>query len=170
MIKKVLSYKKISNYFIYVLAILFVFIDQFSKHYVDKTFHLMVPSNLIPNFVSIQKVYNTGAAFSMLEGNVIFLSFLSIVAIIFIIGYLLKSNARSYLLLSLAWGLLLGGTIGNLFDRVVHGYVIDFINLSFINFPVFNFADIFINIGAFIVIVYIIFENSIHESTHYTRN
>lgn len=170
MIKKVLAYKKISNYFIYILAILFVFIDQFSKYYVDKTFHLLSSSNLITNFISIQKVYNTGAAFSMLEGKVAFLSLLSIVAIIFIIGYILKSNTRLYLLLSLAWSLLLGGTIGNLIDRVVHGYVVDFINLNFINFPVFNFADIFINIGAFIVIVYIIFENSIYDNTHCTRN
>ena len=59
----------------------------------------------------------------------------------------------------LSYSLILGGTIGNGFDRILKGYVIDFINLNIINFPVFNIADISINIG-FIFIMYNIFKNN----------
>lgn len=157
-------HKKISNYSIYIIALCLIFIDQISKYFIDKTFILASPFNIISNIVSLQKVYNTGAAFSLFEGNVVLLALVSVLAVIFIVGYLLKSTSKSYLLLSIGWALLLGGTIGNLIDRIVHGYVIDFINLNFINFPIFNFADIFINIGAFIIITYIIFENSINDN------
>ena len=59
----------------------------------------------------------------------------------------------------LSYSFILGGTIGNGIDRIFKGYVIDFINLNFINFPVFNIADISINIG-FIILLYNIFKNN----------
>ena len=58
-----------------------------------------------------------------------------------------------------SYSFLLGGTIGNGFDRIFSGFVIDFINLNYINFPVFNIADISINIG-FLLLIYKIFKNS----------
>ena len=57
-----------------------------------------------------------------------------------------------------SYSLILGGTIGNGIDRIIRGYVVDFINLNFIDFPVFNIADLFINIG-FLLLLYSLFKN-----------
>jgi len=103
-------------------------------------------------------VKNYGAAFNIFSGSRIFLSFISIIFSILLIYLILrKNNLNSIELYS--YSFILGGTFGNGIDRVLKGFVIDFINLNFINFPVFNIADMSINIG-FIFLLYNIFKNN----------
>ena len=105
----------------------------------------------------IDFVKNYGAAFNIFSGNRIFLSSISIIFSILLTYLILRLNTLNSLDL-LSYSFILGGTIGNGIDRILRGFVIDFINLNFINFPVFNIADISINIG-FIFLFYSIFKN-----------
>jgi len=103
-------------------------------------------------------VNNYGAAFNIFSGSRIFLSFISIIFSILLIYLIMrKDNLNTIELYS--YSFILGGTIGNGIDRIFKGYVIDFINLNIINFPVFNIADISINIG-FIILLYNIFKKN----------
>jgi signal peptidase II len=106
----------------------------------------------------IDLVKNYGAAFNIFSGNRIFLSLVSISFSIILLFLLLRKN-KSNVIELYSFSFILGGTIGNGLDRVLKGYVIDFINLDIINFPVFNIADLSINIG-FILILYFIFKNN----------
>ena len=103
-------------------------------------------------------VKNYGAAFSLFSGSRIFLSLISIFFSILLIYLILRKNTLNTFELY-SYSLILGGTIGNGIDRIYKGFVVDFINLNIINFPVFNIADISINIG-FIILLYIIFKNN----------
>ena len=143
---------RISNlrlYYIFI-SVIIIFADQITKYLIGINFHSIYNVNLI--LFSLDYVKNDGAAFNILSGNRIFLSLISII-ISFLLLYLIliKNNISKIELIS--YSFILGGTIGNGIDRLSKGYVIDFINLNFINFPVFNIADISINIG-FILILY----------------
>lgn len=130
-----------------IAAFIFIF-DRISKEIIIRQNILYYP--LIKNFLEITPTNNTGAAFSLFQGQQILLIIASTVAISFLIQYLFKK--KLCLLQQAAWGILLGGAFGNLFDRVIHNGVIDFINLAFIKFPVFNLADMAITLGTLVVI------------------
>ena len=103
-------------------------------------------------------VKNYGAAFNIFSGNRVFLSLISIFFSILLIYLIFRKNTlNSFDLYSCSF--ILGGTIGNGIDRIYKGFVVDFINLNIINFPVFNIADISINIG-FVILLYNIFKNN----------
>lgn len=110
----------------------------------------------IPGFFSIYSSHNTGGAWSIFSGSVIpliiFTSLFIIALIVF--NYFFKGKNYFY---AISMGLLLSGAICNLFDRIKYGYVRDFINLEFINFPVFNIADMAICVGVFLLCIYFIF-------------
>ncbi len=101
-------------------------------------------------------VENRGAAFGMMQGGRIFFIVISfiIIAAIFVFAKKYANTSRT-----LRWGLTLvtAGAIGNLADRIFRGYVVDFLDFCLIDFPVFNFADIFVCIGAGLLVIYIIF-------------
>ena len=138
-------YKRI-NYFL--LSTIVIIIDQITKHIISINNKSLINKDLI--FFSLDYVKNFGAAFNLFNGSRVFLSILSIIVSIFIIHLFLNNNNISKIDL-LSYSFILGGTIGNGIDRLTKGYVIDFINLNFINFPVFNVADISINIGVIFV-------------------
>jgi signal peptidase II len=154
-----------NKYFVFIIASAVLLIDQVSKYLVMSKLYFAQSISVISNIFSLTKIFNTGAAFSILENNTAFLVVFSALASIVIIIYILrKSNLQTLYIIS--WGLILGGTLGNLTDRVLYGFVIDFIKLDFINFPVFNISDTAINIGAFIIIVCSIvkiFKGTSHE-------
>lgn len=141
--------KKIS-----IIAVLIIFIDRLLKIVVSSTLKLFTKYQVIDNFFYLYNCHNKGAAFSILNGNVLFLILITFVALFLIITFLKKEREYSKIDI-ISYGLLLGGIIGNLIDRIIYGYVIDY--LSFIifdySFPVFNFADIAIVIGAFLLII-----------------
>ena len=114
--------------------------------------------NLIPKVISIaSNGGNTGAAFGIFSGNttaLIFVSILMIVAL-FVFDFFVKKKNLFY---SVSFGLIVGGALGNLYDRVKLGYVRDFIYLDFApDFPIFNMADSCLCVGAVMMVVYILF-------------
>ena len=142
---------------IYFLSISFfiVLIDQFTKYLMFYNYKKFINKDFL--LFRLDFVKNYWAAFNIFSGNRIFLSLISIIFSILLI-YLIfrKNNLNLYDLYS--YSFILGGTIGNGIDRIYKGFVVDFINLNIINFPVFNIADISINIG-FIFLLYKIFKN-----------
>jgi len=137
------------------LSIFIVLIDQFTKYLMFYNKKLFINKDFL--LFKLDFVKNYGAAFNIFSGSRIFLSLISIIFSILLIYLILKKN-NLYFLDLYSYSFILGGTIGNGIDRILKGYVIDFINLNIINFPVFNIADISINIG-FIFLVYSIFKN-----------
>ena len=138
------------------LSIFIVLIDQFMKYLMFYKNKLFINKDFL--LFKLDFVKNYGAAFNIFSGNRIFLSCISIIFSLLLTYLILRKNTlNSYDLYS--YSFILGGTIGNGIDRIIKGYVIDFINLNIINFPVFNIADISINIG-FIFLLYNIFKNN----------
>jgi len=142
-------------YFLF-LSILIILIDQFSKYLIFYNHKILINKDFV--LFRLDFVKNYGAAFNIFSGSRIFLSLISIIFSILLIYLILKKNNLNTLDLY-SYSFILGGTIGNGIDRILKGYVIDFINLNIINFPVFNIADISINIG-FIFLMYNIFKNN----------
>ena len=111
--------------------------------------------NIIPNLLNFTLVKNKGAAFSLFSNSTNILTITSILASLLLITIILKSPPRSFWnLTGLAY--LLGGTVGNGIDRFFKGYVLDFLELVPINFPIFNVADVSINIAIICFIIDII--------------
>ena len=145
MIKKINT--KVYFYFISTFIIL---IDQFTKYIILKNYNTFVNKDFI--LFKLDFVKNYGAAFNIFNGSRIFLSIISIVFSIILIFFILRKKSSNYYELY-SYALLLGGTVGNGIDRIINGFVIDFINLNIINFPVFNIADISINVGFIILLI-----------------
>ncbi len=148
---------------IFSLASITFLIDRILKNFI-----LDMPvskENIIfdSSIIDITKVYNSGAAFGILQGYSKFLLIFSVFVILFLVFYIFKNHKTFNKLQISGIGLLLGGTAGNFYDRALYGYVIDFIKPNFINFPVFNLADIFINIGVLLILIEILLFKSIDE-------
>ena len=136
-------------------SIFIIFIDQLTKYLMFYNYKTFINKDFL--LFRLDFVKNYGAAFNIFSGNRIFLSCISIIFSILLTYLILRKNIlTTYDLFS--YSFILGGTIGNGIDRILRGYVIDFINLNIINFPVFNIADISINIG-FIFLLYSFFKN-----------
>ncbi|KGF97742.1 Lipoprotein signal peptidase [Prochlorococcus marinus str. MIT 9201] len=137
------------------LSIFIFLIDQITKYLIFHNYKNVINKDLI--LFKIDFVKNYGAAFNIFSGNRIFLSCISIIFSILLSYLILRRNSLNKIDLY-SYSLILGGTFGNGIDRIIRGFVIDFINLNIIDFPVFNVADISINIG-FIALIYSIFKN-----------
>ena len=139
-----------------IFSFFIILVDQFTKNLIFSSDKSVINKDFI--LFRLDFVKNYGAAFNIFSGNRIFLSSISIIFSLLLIYFILRKNTL-YIFDLLSYSFILGGTIGNGLDRVIRGFVIDFINLNFINFPVFNIADISINIG-FIFLLYNIFKNN----------
>ena len=138
------------------LSIFIVLIDQFTKYLMFYNKKLFINKDFL--LFKLDFVKNYGAAFNIFSGSRIFLSLISILFSILLIYLIFRKNTFNIFDLY-SYSFILGGTIGNGIDRIYKGFVVDFINLNIINFPVFNIADISINIG-FIFLLYNIFKNN----------
>ena len=129
-----------------------LFIDQFIKNIVINFMNVGESIVLIKNFLSITYVRNSGAAFSILSSNTFLLIIISLFVLFFIFKYISKGELNNYE--RIIYGMLAGGICGNLFDRIVYGAVIDYLDFNIFgyNFPIFNFADVFIVISMFLII------------------
>ena len=137
-------------------SIFIILIDQFTKYLMFYNYKKFINKDFI--LFRLDFVKNYGAAFNIFSGSRVFLSLISIFFSILLIYLIFRKNTlNSFDLYS--YSFILGGTIGNGIDRIYRGFVVDFINLNIINFPVFNIADISINIG-FIILLYNIFKNN----------
>tara|TARA_Y100000589_G_scaffold241597_1_gene229142 strand:- start:393 stop:848 length:456 start_codon:yes stop_codon:yes gene_type:complete len=141
------NYNNRINYL--VLIGFFCIIDQISKIYINLNFDKLLNRDLY--ILTIEYVRNYGAAFSLFSGSRLFLSFISLISSV-ILTYFIFINENK-LINKYGLSFILAGSIGNGIDRILNGYVIDFIKIKLIDFPVFNIADIVINIGVLILII-----------------
>lgn len=128
-------------------------LDQWSKYYISHTFDYLEAHQVIPKFFRIVYVHNRGAAFGILQNKRWFF----VVVGFFVIGlviYFYRELPKDWLT-KLAIGLALGGTIGNLIDRIRWGYVVDFLEVPY--WPVFNVADSAIVVGMILLAWKILF-------------
>lgn len=139
---------------ILVLSIICFIFDRIVKVVVSNNLSLYVKKYMINNLLYLTYLKNDGAAWSILRGNTILLIIISLIVVIYILKIIFKEKILGNYL-SVSYSLLIGGIIGNLFDRIFYGYVIDFIGLKIFNyyFPVFNIADIMIVIGVLLITI-----------------
>lgn len=138
-------------------GMIFLILDQAVKIFINSRFVLGETYILINNLLSILLVHNTGAAFSILSGNQVFLVIIGILALVALLLFVYQGdNYSDYEIF--AYSLLFGGILGNLIDRIFYGYVIDFISLTFVgyNFPIFNIADMCIVASVILIIIKVI--------------
>ena len=138
------------NIFIFSIALLIALLDQITKFLIKSNFQLNQSISIINNILHLTYITNTGSAFGLFKGFNIFFILFSIVVIIIVFYYLkrIKNNEK---ILQFSAGLLLGGTIGNLIDRLFYGAVIDFIDFRI--WPVFNTADSAVTISVVFLII-----------------
>lgn len=134
------------NSIFWVAAIISFCLDQATKYWIVQNFTLLETQPLIPGVFHFTYVRNTGAAFSLLTGKADLLRWLSLLVSLGLMAFALFGSKLKKLE-QISFGLLLGGAMGNGIDRFIFGSVVDFIDLRFIKFAVFNLADISINLG-----------------------
>ena len=137
-----------------IISLIVIIIDIILKVLVTNNFVLNVRNKIIDGFFYITNCHNEGAAFSLFSGNVLFLIFITLIVLFLIYRTINKENVNKIGIL--AYGLLLGGILGNLYDRIFYGYVIDYLDFVIFkfNFAIFNLADAAIVIGAILLIVF----------------
>lgn len=138
------------HFLLLIITISLLILDQIVKFQTRLNIKLGEEVTVIPQIFSLTYLQNTGAAWSFMQGNSIFfvlIAFLAILIFIYLL-YKFKSNC----LISLGITLMLTGTIGNLIDRIKFGFVTDMFKIDFINFPVFNIADMCLTFGVIILL------------------
>lgn len=182
-----LDSKTLTKVLIIVSAIFIL--DQFTKWLAFVYLQPMISINVLGDFFRLTYVENPGMAFGIRLSNRMLFNTLSIGAAVILLGYLFFVHpTRKYFTYSLA--LILGGAFGNLFDRLIHGKVIDFMDFDFFDihipafkflffqfpgysmdrWPVFNVADMAVSIGMGIIIVMAFFYDDEHEENSVTEN
>ena len=141
---------------VYIIAIITFLIDFASKLLITNLLELNSGKVVIKNFFSITYIGNTGGAWGILSNSTLLLVAITIVFLGLFIYFLEKNKTSSFE--KICYGLMLGGILGNLVDRSLRGYVVDFLNFKIFgyDYPVFNLADCFILIGLFLMIIYYI--------------
>lgn len=140
---------------LFLITIISVLLDQLIKYTISHLFTIGNSVTIINNFFNITYVKNTGAAFSILQGNQILLIIITIFTI-FLINYFLSKNKNITNFEVITYGLLLGGIYGNFIDRILYGYVIDYLDFTIFgyNFAIFNLADVLIVVSIFLLLIY----------------
>ena len=136
---------------VFSIALIIIFIDQLTKFLIKTNFQPIQSLPLVNNIFHLTYIRNYGAGFGILQHQKWFLVIVSLIVIGFIFYYINRMPEKEKLLQTLT-GFILGGTIGNLIDRISYDYVIDF--LDFRIWPIFNFADSFVTIGIIGLIIY----------------
>lgn len=153
------------NYIIVGVTVLFlVILDQLTKQIIVSTMNLGESIEVIKGFFYITSHQNDGAAWGILEGQMIILIFITIISFV-LFYYLLKEiDFKEKLLYSIAVSLLISGAIGNFIDRVLAGYVVDFLDFIIFgyDFPTFNVADMALVIGVAVFAFDILKEDIYH--------
>ncbi|MDB7101437.1 MULTISPECIES: signal peptidase II [Enterococcus] len=142
----------------WIISALIIGLDQWVKWLIVDNFALGETKSVIPGILSLNHIRNFGAAWSLLEGKMWFFTVVTIIAVVVILTLMIKnrSNGNRWFMIGLT--LILAGAIGNFIDRVRLGYVVDMFQTDFMNFPIFNVADISLVIGVICVLVYIILD------------
>lgn len=139
-----------------IIVALGVVLDQWSKHWVSANLYGQTV-NIIPGMLSYSYTENTGAAFGMLDSSTIILSIASILLAVSLSFVLIRYYKNLSKLTKVSLALIIAGGIGNMIDRVFVGFVVDFIQVDFMRFAVFNIADICITFGTILLIMAMVF-------------
>lgn len=140
-----------------VLTIIAVLIDQLVKWWVTATIPLNQEQAFIPGLFNLMNLHNSGAAWSILEGQRWFFFIVTIVTIGVIAWLMFHYRGQRWLEISLC--LILAGTLGNFVDRLRFGYVVDMFEFLPVSFPVFNVADALLTIGVILLAIMILKED-----------
>lgn len=132
-------------------------VDQIIKYFVERDLRPIGEKSFIDGFLGWQYVRNTGAAFGSFSDNTTLLSVFTAVLLIAGIVALLMGKIKNKFYQVCAVMVISGG-LGNLLDRIFRGFVVDFIEVQFVNFAVFNFADILVTCGAFMIMGYTVYD------------
>lgn len=145
--------KKIS---IPILIILGIIIDQIVKAEIVDHLELSQHKVILNGVFSLTHLRNNGAAWSLLEGQQWFFSIITILVLIVATWVLIKNINKNWYAFSLT--LIISGALGNFIDRIRQGYVVDMFQLDFINFPIFNVADMLLSVGFVVLFIAILTE------------
>lgn len=147
--------KKLLNILWIVLLIVF---DQIIKAIIAGKYEVGQGFDVIKGVLEIQYVKNTGAAWGMMAGGTVFFAiFASIITVVLVYVLYRIPSEKCYNYLKVTLIFLIAGAVGNLIDRIVRGFVVDFIYFSLIDFPVFNIADIYISLSGIALVILILF-------------
>lgn len=142
------------------LIVTLVIIDQITKIFAA-AYLPNTPEgvSVVNGVLSLYYVENTGISFSLLASKLVLIIVVTSI-IIATLSYVLLATPKEkkYLPFSVTLAVIIAGAVGNLIDRIIRGYVVDFIKVDFINFPIFNFADICVCLGLFVLVILIIFK------------
>ena len=139
-----------------VISLLVVIADQGLKNYIVTNFKIGDEHTVIPGILSFTYLQNDGAAWNIFSGQMILFYLISIAAIPVVVYYLFNPKYKNWLF-DTGLALVLGGIIGNFIDRLHLKYVIDMLQLDFVQFNIFNIADSAITVGIVLVFIYLIF-------------
>ena len=142
--------------FFYLLSILLILIDQISKYYTLKMLKPIGTLEIIKGVFSLTYVENRGAAFGILQNARWIFIAATAIAIVCLIAYKCKYKPKG-IIINTALLFILSGAVGNMIDRIWRGFVVDMLEVTFITYPVFNFADCLVVIGAILLAIYILF-------------
>lgn len=143
---------------IYILIIIVgLVLDRVTKIYATNNF---IENPVQGPIINLTYLENRGAAFGILQDRRIFFILITVAIVLYLLYYFYKSYKTNPIILNIALSMIISGALGNFYDRLINGYVVDFVEFSFVNFPVFNIADIFVTLGCALMIIYIIF---VHE-------
>jgi signal peptidase II len=143
---------RIRNYYLWIVAIVSITLDILSKQAIVRNLQVLQSVPLVPNVLHFTYIRNTGAAFSLFQGHD-WLRWLSLIVSLALIAVgIFKSFHNIWEQLGL--GFILAGAAGNGIDRLFFGSVVDFIDIRLINFAIFNWADVSINLGIICLLIY----------------
>lgn len=145
-----------------IVAAAIVICDQLVKAWIVANLSLGESMSLIKDVFSLTYFQNTGAAWSILEGKMSFFAVVTVAAVA-VCSFLLIKNLKGSKFFTFGMTLIIAGAIGNFIDRMRMGYVVDMFQTDFINFPIFNVADMSLVIGVALVFIYVILDERTKE-------
>lgn len=153
----------------YLISLVILLIDQWTKHLTVQNIPLYSTKEFLPGFLSFTYIQNTGAAYSILEGKMVFFYIVTIMVVGAIV-YSLQKYGKKQPLFSVALAFILGGALGNFIDRILFQFVIDMIKLEFVSFPIFNIADAALTVGVLLMILHIFMEEKQEKKSKEEHN
>lgn len=140
-----------------IISAVIVGLDQWTKYLTVENIQLGETKEFISGFLSFTYIRNTGGAWSILEGKMMFFYVMTVV-VVAVLLYMLVKNIKNSKWFTIGLSLILAGALGNFIDRLRLGYVVDMFKTEFINFPIFNVADMALVIGVACVFIYLILD------------
>ena len=151
------------------LIIISILIDFFSKIYISN----LLDNNetiIFTNYIILEKFYNKGIAFSIFNSDSALINYIILFIIILVIAFIIRLFLTQFNKLKqnevIAYSLIIGGAVGNMIDRIMHGYVLDFIFIHYNNFyfpAIFNLADVSISLGVFFLLLAYLKEENVDD-------